>query len=302
MTAPGDEHITRTDHPKCLVDYERLQKMDHYQTHTHPRPAGHQTGSVHSTSSSSPKAEWARNWQYVNFGGHPHHFHFPTVSVHDLKSKIEHVGHLAQPPAPAAPIVPNADIRETRQTYHIEIEVPSVIDKNTCIVHWLSPRILLVRGDIPRPDISRNAAHAAAQGTEDDAANAEKPQQMSSAPPQVADSSPPTSTSAGLDKSISPWEKLDMEWRELMQTQEQDHLAANGYGLKRVVSPNGEASVDVPIFLLSERKVGPWQRTFTLPLDVDMKYLKASLNGGLLSINLPKRDMSGEARVKVEIE
>ena len=276
--------------------------MDHYQTHTQPGPVGHQTGSVHTTSSWSPKAEWAKDWQHVNFGDHPHHFHFPAVSFHDLKSKIGHVSHLAQPPAPAAPIVPNADIRETKQAYHIEIEVPCVTDKNACVVHWLSPRILLVRGDIPRPDISGKAANGVTQGREDGAANAEKTEEVSSAPPQAADSSLPTSESAGLDKSISVWEKLDMEWCELTQTQEQDHLAANGYGLKRLVSHDEGASADVPIFLLSERKVGPWQRTFTLPLDVNMKDLKASLNGGLLSIDLPKRDMSGEPKVKYEIE
>jgi HSP20 family molecular chaperone IbpA len=33
-----------------------------------------------------------------------------------------------------------------------------------------------------------------------------------------------------------------------------------------------------------------------------MEDLKASLNDGMLSIDLPKRDISGEPRVKVEIE
>jgi len=214
----------QTYHPNCLADYESLQKMDHYQIHRHPRPAEPQTGGPHTTSgsSSSPKAGRAGTWGGRNFGSHPHHFLFPTVSLHDLKSKIEQVSHHAQPPA--VPIVPNADIRETRQAYHIEIEVPCVTDKNACIVHWLSPRILLVRGDILRPDISGNATHAPTHGIEDDAATAEKPEQMNSAPPQAADSSlltPPVS--AGLDKSISPWENLDMVWHELMQTQEQDH-------------------------------------------------------------------------------
>src|ERR1700742_4433647 len=118
----------RTYHPNCVADYERLRKMDHDQTHANPRPARHQTGGVHSTTPWSPKAEWASNWQYMSFGGNPHPFHFPTLSVHHLKSEIEHIDHLAQPPAPAAPIVPNVDIRETRQTYHIDIEVPCVTD------------------------------------------------------------------------------------------------------------------------------------------------------------------------------
>jgi len=59
--------------------------------------------------------------------------------------------------------------------------------------------------------------------------------------------------------------------------------------------------------LLSERKLGPWRRTFTLPEDVEMKELKARLEGGLLRIDLPKRSVEDEADmrgggVKIEIE
>ena len=63
----------------------------------------------------------------------------------------------------------------------------------------------------------------------------------------------------------------------------------------------------IPTVLLSERKLGPWRRTFTLPDDVEMKELKARLNGGLLRIDLPKRSLEEFAElrnggVKIEIE
>lgn len=54
--------------------------------------------------------------------------------------------------------------------------------------------------------------------------------------------------------------------------------------------------------LLAERKVGAWHRSFTLPANVDMKALKAKLEGGLLTITLPKRDLTNEPRVKIEVE
>ncbi len=69
-----------------------------------------------------------------------------------------------------------------------------------------------------------------------------------------------------------------------------------------------ELMADVmPTVLLSERKVGPWRRTFTLPEDVEMKELKARLDGGLLRIDLPKRSLEDEAEmrgggIKIEIE
>jgi HSP20 family molecular chaperone IbpA len=59
---------------------------------------------------------------------------------------------------------------------------------------------------------------------------------------------------------------------------------------------------DVPFFILNERKVGLFQQTFTLPVDVDMKELKVKLEDGLLRVDLPRRDMSGEPKMKVELE
>lgn len=83
----------------------------------------------------------------------------------------------------------------------------------------------------------------------------------------------------------------------------QNQPEQDGGKLQHVASRDIDAeNHDTPLFILSERKVGPFQRTFTLPVDVDMKALKAKLEDGLLRIDLPKRDMSGEPRMKVEIE
>ncbi len=83
----------------------------------------------------------------------------------------------------------------------------------------------------------------------------------------------------------------------------QDEAEEDGGKLHRVISNDTEVQDhDIPLFILNERKAGPFQRTFTLPVDVDMKALKARLEDGLLRIDLPRRDMSGEPRMKVEIE
>jgi len=63
----------------------------------------------------------------------------------------------------------------------------------------------------------------------------------------------------------------------------------------------------LPSVLLGERKLGPWRRTFTLPEDVEMKELKARLEGGLLRIDLPKRSIEDAEQlrrggVKIQIE
>jgi HSP20 family molecular chaperone IbpA len=56
------------------------------------------------------------------------------------------------------------------------------------------------------------------------------------------------------------------------------------------------------MFLLEEQKMGLWQRTSTLPHNIEMKALKARLEGGLLRIDILTRDVSGKPRMKVEIE
>jgi HSP20 family molecular chaperone IbpA len=77
----------------------------------------------------------------------------------------------------------------------------------------------------------------------------------------------------------------------------------DGGELRRVSSNDSDVqNHDVPLFILNERKVGAFERTFTLPIDVDMKELKSTLQDGLLRIDLPKRNMSGEPRMKIEAE
>jgi len=55
-------------------------------------------------------------------------------------------------------------------------------------------------------------------------------------------------------------------------------------------------------FLLAERKIGPWFRSFTVPIDVDMKGLRAKLEGGLLRLDFPTKDMSQQPGVEIVIE
>jgi hypothetical protein len=72
--------------------------------------------------------------------------------------------------------------------------------------------------------------------------------------------------------------------------------------LKTMTTDPGDESADILMFLLEERKTEPWQQTFTLPHNVDMKALKVRLEGGLLMVDIPTRDASGEPGIKVEIE
>jgi HSP20 family molecular chaperone IbpA len=83
----------------------------------------------------------------------------------------------------------------------------------------------------------------------------------------------------------------------------QDESEQDGGELQRVISNDSDVqNHDIPLLIHNERKVGTFERTFTLPMDVDMKELKSKLQDGLLRIDLPKRDLSGEPKMKIEAE
>lgn len=158
--------------------------------------------------------------------------------------------------------MPDTDIRETKLAYHIEIEVPNVTDKRNTLIRCLSDRTLLVEGNVDRPDIAYEPADTDAEWVREGGED-----------------------SMGGAKATGSSGDRDGEKETLT------------YGQSNAISQG-----DDPTFLLSERKVGQWQRTFMLPLDVDLKALRARLDGGLLSIDLPKKDISGEAGVTIEVQ
>jgi len=208
---------------------------------------------------------------------HPSHFQFPRTSLHQVTVH----SHFKGPHAPGSVHAPKSgtswspptDIRETMSAYHIEIECPGVADdnKNDVMIQWMSPHTLLVQGVAYRP---QNIGL----------------------------------TDPGEGKRV--WEGKDGEgWAK-----EAGHAKQNSTDGGPLVRTPSRETVEAellsdltPSILLSERKVGPWRRTFTLPEDVEMKELKARLEGGLLRIDLPKKSVEEleslkNAGVKIEIE
>jgi len=73
--------------------------------------------------------------------------------------------------------------------------------------------------------------------------------------------------------------------------------------LQKVDSHDAQKSSNTPTrFLLKERNLGPWMRSFTLPVNTDMKALRARLDAGLLRICVPKKAVVAEPGITVIIE
>lgn len=88
----------------------------------------------------------------------PHHIHFPPATIQSFgqKMKTKTLWHRKPKKVERSPFCPEADIRETNLAYHIEVSLAGVGVKESLVIQWMSPRTLLVRGNIGRPDVGHN--------------------------------------------------------------------------------------------------------------------------------------------------
>ena len=212
-----------------------------------------------------------------------HHFHFPPTSLLDagtsfgrhLRAEMRKLSHAAYGERGVASDEttwgPNTDIRQTKLAYHIEMEVPGTTDKEKLSIQWLKPSTLIVSGEIERPFVGH-----------------EKGQELQ-----------------GILKGYDHNANHESNEFTYQSSTGSKHLEGktkeDGGELRKITDPEVEGA-DIPMFLLEERHTGPWQRTFTLPHNVDMKALKARLEGGLLRIDIPIGDVGEAHEMKVEIE
>jgi len=240
-----------------------------------------------------------------------HHFHFPPTSLRaastrfgqHLRAEGRKLSHAAYGERGAvagdgsiSSWSPNTDIRQTKHAYHIEIEVPGTTDKETLLIQWLSPSTLIVRGQIERPFVGHGKAAEGAYQFQQSEENANGyPTGNATGSTNVEGK---TTNVEGKTTSVEG-KTTSVEGKS---TNVEGKTTNDSGKLKTITKDPGDESADIPLFLLEERKTGPWQRTFTLPHDVDMKALKARLEGGLLRIDIPIKDVSEEPGTKVEIE
>jgi HSP20 family molecular chaperone IbpA len=255
----------------------------------------------------------------------PHHFHFPPTGLHTASAnfqqhlraagrKLSHAADGERGPAGHGSIsswVPNTDIRQTRLAYHIEIEVPGTTNKDDLLIQWLSPSTLIVRGEIERPFVGHGKAAEGAylwqqseeRGDGYPVGNAVKVAQDRTADHDVKGGGLPLDNTSKENAGSAKLAATQSPSQSSAGTKQLDPKTADDGGpLKRMDTDTEDESADIPMFLLEERKTGPWQRTFTMPHNIEMKALKAKLEGGLLRIEIPIRDANEKPGIKIEIE
>lgn len=149
-------------------------------------------------------------------------------------------------------VCPETNIRETAQAYHIEMALAGVSDEDAVLVQWHALRTLIVTGGL-------------------------------------------TKAEAQLDQQKEDYgflRKISISGSSSKQGEVQlDNKNSAALLDEKSDKTGGESGEDSgPLFILQEWRSGPFQRTFTMPADVDVKGCKAKLEHGLLKIDVPKKE------------
>jgi len=194
---------------------------------------------------------------------HHHHFHHlargHNLHLNALAESI--FRHKRQSNGDIASWTPDSDVRETKLAYHIDLELPGVIDKKDILIQWMSPHTVLVEGKAMRPGLTRGREATGEAMWESDL---------------VSDATKGSTDEASKNDNFK-----------------------DGGACVRCADTAEERTMRL---IHGERKIGAWRRYFTLPIDADMRTLKAGLQAGLLHISVFKKEGAGEGFVTVEIE
>ncbi|KAL9105127.1 MAG: hypothetical protein Q9163_000045 [Psora crenata] len=187
---------------------------------------------------------------------------------------------------------PRFDVREARQEYQVQGELPGIEQKDLDI-EFVDEHTLVIRGHSVKEEETRS--HAPGHDQSDPAVAA------------AAEAEASGGTSEGSDKSVN-YRKASVEEGDEEEYVDAGAEAGQPSTKSRPVSatstgvvPTRKAEVEPSFkYWVSERAVGEFERRFTFPRRVNQEEVKASLKNGILSVVVPKL-VAPEAR-KIEIQ
>ena len=167
---------------------------------------------------------------------------------------------------------PRFDVKETKESYSLEGEVPGV-DQQNISVEFTDEHTLTIKGHTETVKESGKEAEAVEEATEGTATPASESIQSHHA--TVEDEEPANSSAAQEASSSSEVVKpTPAEPAKAEQSQQQNWI--------------------------SERHYGEFTRSFNFPSRVDQEAVKASLKNGILSIVVPKAEAPESRRINIE--
>ena len=173
---------------------------------------------------------------------------------------------------------PRFDVREEKENYKLEGELPG-IDQKDVHIEFTDPHTLVIKGRVEREYSSSNAPVIESAPETARITDAEHQPATSSYHKATVEDENATSalTSAGVDTPTT--------------TTESSLTTSNA--AKQAEGPKHK-------YWVTERSVGEFHRSFSFPTRVDQDAVKASLKNGILSVLVPKMAAQQNRRIQIE--
>jgi len=172
---------------------------------------------------------------------------------------------------------PRFDLRETKEAYSLEGELPGIDQKNLNI-EFTDEHTLTIRGHSERYQESGTrpqAVEAEKKTTIEDTPATSETSSIKSHQATVEDEEPANSSAAANETAVAPTPAEQQPAK--VEEQRPQHQ-----------------------YWISERHVGEFSRSFNFPQRVNQEAVKASLKNGLLSIVVPKAPAPESRRINIE--
>lgn len=186
-------------------------------------------------------------------------------------------------PRPQPTFRPNFDVRETETAYELFGELPG-LERENVNIEFTDPQTMVISGRIernyssvaPAPAEINDTPMSDAESTassDEEFTPLEKPRRSSYQATVEDDPEEPAEPTPATSPASSP-KVAPADHRPERKTRE--------------VVKSKAAQIPEPRVLLSERLVGEFQRAFTFPCCVDHDGVTATLNNGILRVEVPK--------------
>lgn len=200
------------------------------------------------------------------------------------------------------PFNPKFDVKETKEAYTVEGELPGFNAKDLSIEFLDDGHTLQIKGKTVRETRQQQLKAV-------EAAQAEAPKAVETAP-----ASTETKSDTGSVKSHQPTVEDDAEepgnasavaqpeeaQPEEAQPQQQEQTQAVADSAKAAEQPAAEQQQEDARQLISERYSGSFSRSFKFPSKVNQEAVRASLKDGILAITLPFARKPESRRIRIE--
>ncbi|KAL7268245.1 hypothetical protein RUND412_009143 [Rhizina undulata] len=195
--------------------------------------------------------------------------------LHELSSPTVVAAHHESPSRRA--FSPNFDVRETKDAYILEGELPGLSDKSQVHVEFTDAQTLLVKGRIERS--CKSSFENKASDTESSLHKSSSFENKAS-DTKSSEPSSPRSLKPTIEDEI---DEADIDIPPVSEVCKKSERQS-------AVKKTGREKNTRPKYWLSERTVGEFERRFTFPAGIDQDGVTASLEHGVLKIVVPKRN------------